>query len=325
MEAAERRRWLTATAAAVLAAAALGAAAVHRTAVRATKAAGRCPGQQQQQQQQPPAPPAAAAQSAPGPAAPEQGAAGPRELRLLPLGDSITFGQGDQCDARPPCEHHLNLPRYDCLSGWRGPLWQKLRPAAARGLLFVGTQRNGPPESAMHEGWPGYTITQLIARAGQWQVLNPDIVMVTAGTNDICLGTGGDRPEAAAQVVAERLDHIISLAMHSLRNRRLGLVAVGLILPLPNPLGAFPQWGPGGRLYNKRIADIVKARRARGEPIVLAPTDDPKIGCPTEHCCGGMHPYKKGYARMAEIWAEVLAPLVRRMAAGAPALSNATA
>eukprot|EP01062_Namystynia_karyoxenos_P007913 TRINITY_DN12792_c0_g1_i1.p1 TRINITY_DN12792_c0_g1~~TRINITY_DN12792_c0_g1_i1.p1 ORF type:complete len:332 (+),score=73.58 TRINITY_DN12792_c0_g1_i1:71-997(+) len=282
MEAAERRRWLTATAAAVLAAAALGAAAVHRTAVRATKAAGRCPGQQQQQQQQPPAPPAAAAQSAPGPAAPEQGAAGPRELRLLPLGDSITFGQGDQCDARPPCEHHLNLPRYDCLSGWRGPLWQKLRPAAARGLLFVGTQRNGPPESAMHEGWPGYTITQLIARAGQWQVLNPDIVMVTAGTNDICLGTGGDRPEAAAQVVAERLDHIISLAMHSLRNRRRW-----------GPRDSGCSGAPAGGSTTSASPTLSRRGAPAGSPSCWPPPTTPRLGAPPSTAAAGCTPTRR--------------------------------
>lgn len=82
-------------------------------------------------------------------------------LRILPLGDSITFGCGS--DAAPP-------DWYACCTatsgGYRAPLWGILNSSAVNAsALFVGTESNGPgwvpEEQRAHEGHPGWTINQV--------------------------------------------------------------------------------------------------------------------------------------------------------------------
>eukprot|EP01062_Namystynia_karyoxenos_P004270 TRINITY_DN11508_c0_g1_i1.p3 TRINITY_DN11508_c0_g1~~TRINITY_DN11508_c0_g1_i1.p3 ORF type:complete len:129 (+),score=23.57 TRINITY_DN11508_c0_g1_i1:530-916(+) len=118
----------------------------------------------------------------------------------------------------------------------------------------------------------------------------------------------------ATQEVARRLEGLITQAVDALRDPQRGVVCVGLLLPLPNPAGAFPHWGPMGRAYNRLVTELVQRRAARGQPLQLVLTNSSGIGCPERDCCGGLHPRRPGYARMAAIWAEALLPHVRRLA-----------
>ena len=73
-------------------------------------------------------------------------------LRILPLGDSITFGCGS--DAAPP-------DWYACCTassgGYRAPLWAALNASVQNvSVQFVGTESNGPEwvpiSQRAHEG-----------------------------------------------------------------------------------------------------------------------------------------------------------------------------
>src|SRR5689334_20918405 len=78
-------------------------------------------------------------------------------LRVMPLGDSITFGKGD------PAEN-----------GYRATLscWLTQESAAVE---FVGSQRNG---ATAHEGHPGWRIAQLTERIDGWMAQSrPDVVL----------------------------------------------------------------------------------------------------------------------------------------------------
>ena len=115
------------------------------------------------------------------------GASAAARTRILPLGDSITFGCGSgkalppnwavSCDALAP--------------GYRIPLYHALRDtgfADASGnasFVMVGTQASGPSdvpaEQRAHEGHPGWTIPNIIGISKNWLPLNADFILVHLG------------------------------------------------------------------------------------------------------------------------------------------------
>lgn len=106
-------------------------------------------------------------------------------VKILPLGDSITFGCGS--DAAPPTWYACCLPTS---GGYRAPLWSALNGSAINASIqMVGTENNGPswvPESQRaHEGHPGWTIDMIQGLESKWVSLAPDVVLLMAGTNDI--------------------------------------------------------------------------------------------------------------------------------------------
>ena len=122
----------------------------------------------------------------------------PRTVRYMPLGDSITAGQG--------------LP-----GAYRTVLWQDLVERDHDRIDFVGSQTGeGPPAlgDQDHEGHGGWCIagtcygdaqkTVLPHITGWLQTYRPDIVSIHLGTNDIGRGASG-------QETADRLDRLVGL------------------------------------------------------------------------------------------------------------------
>src|ERR1041384_5155685 len=72
-------------------------------------------------------------------------AASDTPLRVMPLGDSITWGVGSSTG-----------------NGYRAPLWNRLA-ADGHPLDFVGTGRSGPMSDPDNEGHSGYKIHQVAA------------------------------------------------------------------------------------------------------------------------------------------------------------------
>jgi hypothetical protein len=76
-------------------------------------------------------------------------------IKILPLGDSITFGCGS--DAAPPDWYACCLRTS---GGYRAPLWAALNGSSINAsITMVGYEKNGPawapPEALSHEGHPG--------------------------------------------------------------------------------------------------------------------------------------------------------------------------
>jgi lysophospholipase L1-like esterase len=90
-------------------------------------------------------------------------------LRIMPLGDSITYGLGSTDGA-----------------GYRADLARRLAAAGFR-ADFVGSQRSGPiGADDDNEGHGGWTIAQLTVGVDGWLgAYRPDVVLLHAGTNDV--------------------------------------------------------------------------------------------------------------------------------------------
>ena len=93
----------------------------------------------------------------------------PAPIRILPLGDSITYGSSSP-------------------GGYRAPLYQLLTNAGFV-VDYIGTQTGNPVASlpdSDHEGHGGWRIDQLDANILGWfgQLDDPDVILLLIGTND---------------------------------------------------------------------------------------------------------------------------------------------
>ena len=112
------------------------------------------------------------------------------QTRILPLGDSITFGCGSS-DALPP---KWQVSCGASAGGYRAPLYHMLRDTGFSDstgnatFTMVGTQRNGPSDipsaQTSNEGHPGWTIPEINAISEKWVPLESDFILVHLGTND---------------------------------------------------------------------------------------------------------------------------------------------
>ncbi|MGW9396547.1 FG-GAP-like repeat-containing protein [Streptomyces sp. NPDC055642] len=95
-------------------------------------------------------------------------AAEPPELRILPFGDSITFGAGSTTAA------------------YRGPLWDELRQWKNTTVTYVGSQHYGNIPDNDNEGHPSWKINDLIGITDSvMDTYKPNVVLLHIGTNDM--------------------------------------------------------------------------------------------------------------------------------------------
>lgn len=200
--------------------------------------------------------------------------------RVLPLGDSLTWGIG-----------------YD--GGYRVALFERARADSKR-ITFTGSQQNGPllaqgqafPRN--HEGRSGWTIAQIASTIPR-PALDPlpNIVLLHAGTNDVY----------AHATTAAMADELETLLDRLERAAPQALIAVAEILPLTDPaLRAVAD------SYNHELVRRIAMRQARGEHLILVDQSD---GFATELLSDGVHPTRAGYERMANVWYSAIGPYLR--------------
>ncbi|HEY6724734.1 MAG TPA: SGNH/GDSL hydrolase family protein [Polyangiaceae bacterium] len=195
--------------------------------------------------------------------------------KILPLGDSITFGLG-----------------FD--GGYRVELF-RLALADGHEITFTGTQQpNGPnmvdgvtfPRN--HAGISGQLIAEIAGRIPNPDMMDmPHIVLVHAGTNDISRSRNGAEDRLAAlmdKVIAEAPD---------------ALIVFSNLIPL--------SFG-GVEDFNAAVEPMVEERANAGAHILYV---DQYVDFPNTELGDGVHPNEAGYARMAGKWYEAIEPYLR--------------
>ena len=192
--------------------------------------------------------------------------------KILPLGDSITWGVG-----------------YD--GAYRVELFSKA-VAAQKKITFTGSLSNGPNTVAgqtfpkNNEGHSGWTITQDAGLIPS-PALNtlPHIVLLMIGTNDVYASSGqATMPDRLGQL----LDKIIGAAPNA-------LLVVAKITPLTNA-----SWNATVKTYNDAIPGLVQTRVAAGKHVMLA---DMNTGFTSSMMSSdGIHPNQSGYDFMGDAW-----------------------
>jgi len=193
--------------------------------------------------------------------------------KILPLGDSITYGIG-------------------YAGGYRVELFRKAQ-ADGKAITFTGSLSNGPntvdgmPFPKNNEGHSGWKIDQLVPLIPRPALQDPPhIVLLMIGTNDIA-----QRADLAN--APKRLGALLDkLAMEA----PTAAIVVATLVPLNGADSAVQS-------YNAALPGIVQARAAAGMHVTLI---DQFKGFPASELGDGVHPNRQGYERMAGTWYEAI-------------------
>jgi lysophospholipase L1-like esterase len=185
-------------------------------------------------------------------------------LRVMPLGASITVGYTSSDG-----------------NGYRKYLREQLRYAGWE-VDMVGNLANGTMKDNQNEGHFGDTIDHIAEAAVNSTRLQPNVILINAGTND-CI------QNIEITDADTRLDALITHLFASIPNTTIVLSTL-----LPNEFASRAV-----RRVSQEYRNLVARRRSRGDRLVLAEmsyfiTDDQLVD--------GTHPSDTGYKRMAAVW-----------------------
>lgn len=199
-------------------------------------------------------------------------------IRIMPLGDSITFGEGSSS-----------------FGGYRVTLWKDLQ-ATHLHITFVGSKDSGPatlPNQA-NEGHPGARIDQISDHVVSWlHQYQPQIILLHIGTNDIL-------QNYSVNTVLARLQHLLIQITTTLPH---AIVIVAQIIPLE-------KFGRDGEViaYNKAIPGIVHYFEQQGKQIEYVDMYDV---VPISDIPDQIYPDNQGYNLMASVWFAALKPILQ--------------
>jgi hypothetical protein len=248
-------------------------------------------------------------------------------VRIMPLGDSLTYGCGENSYAASPAF------AYECCvydGGYRSWLGMYLMgmmeapirfPAIpAKNVTFVGSQSSGPGAICCdHEGHVGARVKDLEALVTGWMT-KPELFLLTAGTFDV---TGG----AAAADIAADLTSLLAAIQKQFPQ------AMVFLSTIPS-IKATPKWDTVVDGYNGLLPGVVSQAKSAGQDVVFADINKLTTLCsPAGNDCtnDAAHPETNhivptvsGYTIMAMAWYQVLFPYVCGEACG-PTASCKTA
>ncbi|KAF4435846.1 hypothetical protein F53441_13423 [Fusarium austroafricanum] len=189
-------------------------------------------------------------------------------IRVLPLGDSITKGTGSTG-----------------MVGYRLPLRQKILKQGVK-VNMIGTLKNGNMVDGHHEGHSGKMLADI---NGYWQkpiTARPNVVLIHAGTNNMDKEVDLD---IAADIMADIVDGIFKMAPD---------VTICLAPVI---------WANDKRMqantdkFNPKIRSLISARQKAGKHILEVP-----INIKKEDLGDSKHPNDDGYEKMANAWLKAI-------------------
>lgn len=207
--------------------------------------------------------------------------------RVMPLGNSITYGTyGSSVDTRPP----------ELITGYRQPLYLNLVDAGYY-VDFVGEFQNGQEASPSfdpdHQGVPGIKADEVADQVYDWLEVNPtDVVLLHIGTNDIAFS------DPVMQVVADvtfLLDEIDRYEADS------GTHVTVVLARIINRTGNKTKQ-ENTTLYNEKLQEMADERVANGDDIIVVDHES-ALDYSTD-LADTLHPNDDGYAKMATVWQE---------------------
>jgi len=194
-------------------------------------------------------------------------------LRILPLGDSITWG------GQPGADNGTD--------GYRAQLIHALIRARYASVNFVGTQRSGLMPNNDNEGHPGATISELQGLMKAGLQMRPNLVLLHIGTNDLA------RPETAEEKWADAPKRLAALLDDVLDVCPDAAVLVAKIIQ-----GADTQAQENIKRFNDAVPAVVKKKLDQGFKVAVV---DHSVVLP-EELVDGVHPSYSGYFHMGNIW-----------------------
>jgi lysophospholipase L1-like esterase len=190
-------------------------------------------------------------------------------LRVMPLGDSITYGLGAG-------------------GGYRAPLYQLLTNAGYI-VDYIGNQ-TGNSEASLpdpdHEGYSGATIASITSILPS--IFNasapPDVILLLLGVNDF------RGPPNSAQAI-NRLE---TLVVHLTANWPDAKIIVGSLTEVSEPLNTQIQTN-----FNALLPGLCERQRGLGRQVYFT---DMHSAVPLVDMPDQLHPNQLGYSKMATNW-----------------------
>ena len=217
-------------------------------------------------------------------------AAADAPVRIMPLGDSITYGTSSSGTV-----------------GYRRPLYQLLI-GVGYGVDFVGSQTNGSPldfdrNHEGHSGWRADEIRDNLYSPGTdsgWLKDTPaDVILLHIGTNDI---SQGQSAESTRDEILEILDLID--AYETAKGVEIWIV-LARIVNRSTPLGTL---GVRTTLLNSLIQSMAEPRIIAGDRLVVVDMESALV-YPGD-LADTVHPNDTGYGKMAAVWFDALEALL---------------
>jgi hypothetical protein len=214
--------------------------------------------------------------------------------KILPLGDSITYGlitmTQDQVSSDP------SINGKDSHGGYRVELFHKANTDSKK-ITFVGSVMNGPsmvdsmPFPPDNEGHSGFTITQMQPYASATGSSSdvkyaPNIILLHIGTNDA--------RSSSVSTAITNLTTLITTITTSFPN---ALLVVTEIIPYPSEKSFVNS-------YNPMIPTVVKMFASMGKHVIGVDMSDVTGGFDTTTMLAGdgVHPNQTGYNFMGDTW-----------------------
>jgi lysophospholipase L1-like esterase len=211
-------------------------------------------------------------------------------LRVMPLGDSITYGSGSETT-----------------NSYRVDLYGRLT-AAGLAVDFVGSVRSGPASAGAdldNEGHPGWRIGQIAEQVDGWlATYQPDVVLLHIGTNDM---RSAERAAGATGRLSALIDQIAVArpAAHIFVSRIIGARD-------GDDLGADQR---RINAYNATVPGVVAGKGPLVHLVDQRMVDETDL---LDH----LHPNDHGFAKMSYQWYRALQPVLNDTGQAWPAGEN---
>jgi lysophospholipase L1-like esterase len=193
-------------------------------------------------------------------------------IRIMPLGDSITYGTNSTGTV-----------------GYRRPLYQLLS-GAGYSVDFVGSQADGSPMDfdRNHEGHRGWRADQIRDNIAGWLNSTPaDVVLLHIGTNDITQNQGASNTAVEIGQILDRINtwetahNQVWVVLARIINRNDSFSGITTTL-------------------NGLIQGLADNRIAGGDKIVVVDMES-ALSYPGD-LSDTLHPNDTGYGKMAAVW-----------------------
>ncbi|KAK1774908.1 SGNH hydrolase-type esterase domain-containing protein [Copromyces sp. CBS 386.78] len=191
-------------------------------------------------------------------------------LRIMPLGASITYGQASTDG-----------------NGYRSSLRDAI-VKLGNPVNMVGSRQHGSMKDNEVEGWPGYKIHQVHAKARTAvPAYKPNVVLINAGTNDatgnVNLSTVGDRMGAM-------IDEVFAASPRA-------VVILSTLI-----INTVPTNEERVVIINDQFRGLAQRMRDAGKRVILVDMHDASKGPIPSDMFDTTHPTDVGYRKMANIW-----------------------
>jgi lysophospholipase L1-like esterase len=220
-------------------------------------------------------------------------------IRIMPLGDSITYGEA--------------LTSIE--GGYRNRLYTLLTPPNRQfNPDYLGTfqDANNPTlPDVDHQGWPGARTDMLRSRIDDWlrQIEDPDVVLLMIGTNDLWQN----------RTVSATLANLNNLISDIAIRRPFAKIIVSNLPPRTDS-----QTYENLQLqYNAGIPGLVSQHVALGRQVTMVDIHS-ALG-PFDLSSDGVHPSSSGYNKMAGVWAPAISAVTSPQGGSNPPVIARTA